>query len=181
MNDMKGRIPAIIDGGSCSVGVESTVISFEREGIRILRPGYISIEDLSTLDVPVYCDKGVTQAIAEGEKVRSPGMKYKHYSPKANVTIVKGSLESFTEYVGEHNGEGVYAMLYDSDAASYPYKYMTYGDNAKEQAAQLFSVLRKADEVGAKQVYARCPSQDGVGLAVYNRLLRAAGFEVISV
>ena len=58
---------------------------------------------------------------------------------------------------------------------------MKYGDNAKEQAAQLFSVLRRADEIGAKQIYARCPSQDGVGLAVYNRLLRSAGFEVINV
>lgn len=181
MNDMKGRIPAIIDGGACAVGVESTVISFEGEGIRLLRPGYVSVEDLKAFGVPVYCDKGITEAVAANEKVLSPGMKYKHYSPKANVTIVTGELDKFTQYVSEHNGEDVYAMLYDSDAAHYPYKYLTYGNNAKEQAAQLFGVLRKADEIGAKQVYARCPSQDGVGLAVYNRLLRAAGFEVIRV
>lgn len=181
LNDMNGRIPAIIDGGACAVGVESTVISFENDGIRLLRPGYISVEDLSVFGAPVFCDKGITEAVAANEKVLSPGMKYKHYSPKANVTIIVGELENFIKYVSEHNGDDVYAMLYDSDAASYPYKYMTYGDNAKEQAAQLFSVLRRADEIGAKQIYARCPSQDGVGLAVYNRLLRSAGFEVINV
>lgn len=180
-NDMQGRIPAIIDGGQCGVGVESTVISFENGGIRLLRPGYVSVEDLQTMGVPVYCDKGITEAVAQGEKVLSPGMKYKHYSPKANVTIIVGSPEAFTKYVAEHNGDDVYAMLYDSDAAKYPYKYMTYGDTSEEQAAQLFGVLRKADEIGAKQVYARCPSREGVGLAVYNRLLRSAGFEVIEL
>lgn len=180
-NDMKGRIPAIIDGGQCGVGVESTVISFENGGIRLLRPGYISVEDLQTMGVPVFCDKGITEAVAQGEKVLSPGMKYKHYSPKANVTIIVGSLEAFTKYVAEHNGDNVYAMLYDSDAAKYPYKYMTYGDTSEEQAAQLFGVLRHADEIGAEQVYARCPSREGVGLAVYNRLLRSAGFEVIEL
>ena len=77
--------------------------------------------------------------------------------------------------------DNVYAMIYDKDAAVCPYKFMTYGNTAEEQAAQLFGVLRRADEIGAEQVYARCPSQDGVGLAVYNRLLRSAGFEVINV
>ncbi len=181
MNDMSGRIPAIIDGGACAVGVESTVISFENGGIRILRPGFVSVDDLRNFGVTVYCDKGITEAIGEDEKVLSPGMKYKHYSPKANVTVIVGPLENFIKYVSEHNGDNVYAMLYDSDAVSYPYKYVTYGDNAEEQAAQLFGVLRKIDEIGAEQVYARCPSQDGVGLAVYNRLLRSAGFEVVNV
>lgn len=180
-NDMKGRIPAVIDGGQCCVGVESTVVSFENGGIRLLRPGYVSVEDLQTMGVPVFCDKGITKAVEQGERVLSPGMKYKHYSPKANVTIITGGLEAFTRYVAEHNGDKVYAMLYDSDAARYPYKYMTYGDTSEEQAAQLFGVLRKADEIGAEQVYARCPSREGVGLAVYNRLLRSAGFEVIEL
>ena len=179
--DMNGRIPLIIDGGACGVGVESTVVSFENDGIRLLRPGYVSVEDLKSIGAEVFCDKGIVEAVADGEKVLSPGMKYKHYSPKANVTLVMGSLEKFTEYVSEHNGEDVYAMLYDRDAAEYPYKYMTYGDNSEEQAAQVFGVLRKADEIGAKQVFVRCPEQNGVGLAVYNRLLRSAGFEVIKV
>lgn len=181
MDDMRGRVPAIIDGGSCAVGVESTVISFENGNIRLLRPGYVSVEDLSMFGAEVLCDKGITESVAADEKVLSPGMKYKHYSPKANVTIVTGELDNFIKYVSAHNGENVYAMIYDKDAAVYPYKFMTYGNTAEEQAAQLFGVLRRADEIGAEQVYARCPSQDGVGLAVYNRLLRSAGFEVINV
>ena len=181
MDDMNGRIPAIIDGGACAVGVESTVISFENGGIRLLRPGFVSVEDLEMFGVPVFCDKGITEAVAEGEKVLSPGMKYKHYSPKANVTIVSGELDNFIKFVSEHNGDSVYAMLYDSDAAVYPFKYITYGDTAEEQAAQVFAQLRRADEIGAEQIYVRFPVQDGVGFAVYNRLLRSAGFEVINV
>lgn len=181
MNDMKGRIPAIIDGGACGVGVESTVISFENGGIRLLRPGYVSAEDLSMFSVPVFTDKGILEPVAEGEKVLSPGMKYKHYSPKANVTIVCGEYEAFANYVKQHNGSGVCAMIFDSDKPCGGVRTMTYGDTSEEQAAQLFANLREADELGITQLYVRCPSRTGVGLAVYNRLLRAAGFEVVNV
>ena len=181
MDDMNGRVPAVIDGGACAVGVESTVISFENDGIRLLRPGFVSVEDLEMFGVPVYCDKGITEAVSENEKVLSPGMKYKHYSPKANVTIVKGELDNFVNFVSEHNGDKVYAMIYDNDAASCTFKYLTYGNTAEEQAAQVFAQLRKFDEIGAEQVYVRCPVQNGVGFAVYNRLLRSAGFEVVNV
>lgn len=100
LNDMHGRIPAIIDGGACGVGVESTVISFEGEdGIRLLRPGFISAEDLMEITPNVLIDKGVLEKLGENVKVRSPGMKYKHYAPKADVTIIDSSLEAFREYV----------------------------------------------------------------------------------
>lgn len=181
MDDMNGRIPAIIDGGACGVGVESTVISFENDGIRLLRPGYVSAEELGSFNVPVFTDKGIVEPVAEGEKVLSPGMKYKHYSPKANVTIVCGDYSFFCRYVEEHRGNGVCAMIFDSDKPCENVINMTYGDTAEEQAAQLFSALRNADEQGISQLYVRCPSRSGVGLAVYNRLLRAAGFEVVNV
>ena len=181
MDDMNDRIPAVIDGGACAVGVESTVISFENDGIRLLRPGFVSVEDLEMFGVPVFCDKGITEAVSENEKVLSPGMKYKHYSPKANVTIVSGELENFVKFVSEHNGDNVYAMIYDNDAVVCPFKYLTYGNTAEEQAAQVFAQLRRVDEIGAEQVYVRCPVQNGVGFAVYNRLLRSAGFEVVNV
>lgn len=181
MNDMNGRIPAIIDGGACGVGVESTVISFENGGIRLLRPGYVSAEDLSGFGVPVFTDKGIVEPVSDGEKVLSPGMKYKHYSPKANVTIVCGEYDAFVNFVKQHNGSGVCAMIFDSDKPCSGVQTMTYGDTSEEQAAQLFAALRRADELGLSQLYVRCPSRTGVGLAVYNRLLRAAGFEVINV
>lgn len=180
-NDMRGRIPAIVDGGSCGVGVESTVISFEGDGIRLLRPGYISLELLQEVCGTVYHDKGITEAVSENEKVLSPGMKYKHYSPKANITIIKGNIEQFSDYVNKNHNENTYSLIFDSDKAYIKGKYLTYGDSSEEQAKKLFFVLREFDELGAKQVYVRCPSSIGVGLAVYNRLLRAAGFEVIKL
>lgn len=178
MADMQGRIPAVVDGGSCPVGVESTVISFEGDSVRILRPGFVSAEELSEW-AEVICDRHITEAAAEGEKVLSPGMKYKHYSPKANVTIVDGSEEQYLEYVSRHGGDGVCAMIFGSEADKCMIPYIAYGDTSEEQAANLFAVLRKLDEISAEQVYARMPSPQGVGLAVYNRLLRAAGFEVV--
>lgn len=180
MNDMNGRIPAVVDGGSCPVGVESTVISFEYNKIRLLRPGFISADELSEF-AEVICDKHITEAAIEGEQVRSPGMKYKHYSPKANVTIISGSCEQYIDYVNSHGGNGVYAMPFDSDKDKCKIPCIAYGDTSEEQASKLFSVLREFDDIGARQVYARCPSINGVGLAVYNRLLRAAGFEIITL
>lgn len=180
MKDMNGKIPAVIDGGSCPVGVESTVISFDSGKIRILRPGFISAEELSGF-AEVIIDRHITEAAADGERVLSPGMKYKHYSPKANVTIIDGSREKYIEFVNSHGGRNVYAMPFDSDGPLCRIPAIPYGDTGEEQAARLFAVLRKFDEIGAEQVYARCPSADGVGLAVYNRLLRAAGFEIIKL
>ena len=180
MKDMEGRIPAVIDGGSCPVGVESTVISFEDGRIRLLRPGFVSAEELSEF-AEVITDRHITEAASEGEQVRSPGMKYKHYSPKANVTIIEGSEKEYLKYVNSRGGEGVFAMPFDSTAADCKIPGISYGDTSEEQAARLFAVLREFDEIGARQVYAQCPSSDGVGLAVYNRLLRAAGFEIIKV
>ena len=182
--DMNGRIPAIVDGGDCAVGVESTVVSFDSDGkVRLLRPGFVSLEDIKGVvgEKNALCAKGVTEKISDGERVLSPGMKYKHYSPKANVTILCGDMEKFTKYVSEHNGEKVCSMIFDSDAKDFPYAYIAYGDTSEEQAKKLFAVLRSIDDMGIEQVYARCPAQTGVGLAVYNRLLRAAGFEVINL
>lgn len=180
-DDMHGRIPAIVDGGACKVGVESTVISFEKDGVRLLRPGYISIEDLASVAGTVYHDKGITEAVKDNEKVLSPGMKYKHYSPKANITIIEGSKDKFIDYVNHINDINTYALIFGDESKDIKIKYLSYGETSEEQACNLFNVLRKFDDLGAKQVYARCPSSLGVGLAVYNRLLRSAGFEVIKV
>lgn len=181
-DDMNGRIPAIIDGGDCEVGVESTVISFDADGaVRILRPGKISYEDLLGVTDRVYIDKGVLAQLDINAKVASPGMKYKHYSPKANVIILDGSVSAFKEYVCNCKTDGTYCLLFDDSEAVDGVDYLTYGITSEEQAHLLFERLREFDEMGAKTVYARCPSKDGVGLAVYNRILRSAGFNVIKL
>lgn len=178
-DDLNGRIPAILDDGSCSVGVESTVISFENDIIRLLRPGKISVDDLKTVASNVIIDRGVLEVISNDAKVKSPGMKYKHYSPKADVTLVSGSVEFFERYVSERNSENTYALIFDNDNISDDIKSIRYGGNSIQQAERIFSVLREIDKIGAEKVYARCPSKEGVGLAVYNRMLRAAGFKVV--
>ncbi|MCM1507637.1 MAG: L-threonylcarbamoyladenylate synthase [Ruminococcus flavefaciens] len=180
MRDMRGRISAVLDGGQSEFGVESTVISFEDENtVRILRPGCITEKMLLTVCGNVIIDKAVLSGLEKGEKASSPGMKYKHYSPKADIIMVESDLEKFTAYVGEHYGEGVYSLIFDGDEKNFPYRYMTYGADSLQQAHQIFQKLREIDDINAVKVYVRSPDTDGVGLAVYNRLIRAAGFEVV--
>ena len=182
MRDMKGRISAIVDGGSSEFGVESTVIAIEGDSsVRILRPGCVTKEMLSELYNEVIIDRAILHELEAGQKAASPGMKYKHYSPRAHIIMVEGELESFIDYVGANNGESVYSLIFDKDADKFPYRYMTYGSSSSEQAHLIFQRLRELDDVGAERVYVRAPETDGVGLAVYNRLIRAAGFEVIRI
>lgn len=183
IDDMNGKISAIVDGGQSEYGVESTVITIENnDTIRILRPGYVTREDMLEICENVIIDKAIMKELENDEKVASPGMKYKHYSPKADITLVDSSLEDFIEYVSKHNGKNVYSLLFSDDAEKYPYKnYLTYGSDSLQQAHQVFHKLRELDEIGAEKVYVRAPSLNGVGLAVYNRLIRAAGFEVIRI
>ncbi len=179
--DLSGRIKAVADGGSCKVGVESTVISFENDGktIRILRPGYITPEMLSEF-AEVITDKAVTEGLTEGQKASSPGMKYKHYSPKADIIMVEGSKEAFENYVYNlENEDGLYVVAFDDEATEYGGNILHYGATEEMRARNLFAVLRELDDIGAKKVYIHSPQKKGVGLAVYNRLIRAAGFEVV--
>ena len=179
-DDLNNKIPAIIDGGSCDVGVESTVISFEDEGVRILRPGLISKEDLSKY-CNVFVDKGVIEKINNDEIVRSPGMKYKHYSPNTDIAIVEGTIEDYLEYIKKVYTEGTWCVVFNDDKDKISYPTLCYGNTSEENAHELFDVLRKLDSLDAKKAYFRCPNKNGTGLAVYNRLLRSAGFEVIKL
>ena len=180
MKDMKGRIPAIIDGGECEAGVESTVICFEEGAIKILRPGRITAQMLAEVTPDVRIDKGVLHAVESGAKVASPGMKYKHYAPKAQVTLVEGTAKQFAIYVLKHADEGTLCLVFsETDIEGLDVPYIVIGDTPEQQAHELFAALREADSRGARTVFARCPKTDGVGLAVYNRMIRAAAFRVV--
>ena len=183
VNDLMGRVDAIIDGGPCSVGVESTIISLAGKKPVLLRPGYVTLEQLRETLGEVELSKAVLEKLDEGEKVLSPGMKYKHYAPKAAVSLVKGSSEKYVNFVNEHAGEGVYALCFDEEAPVLKTKTVTYGSEFSdaEQAEHIFEALRELDSLGAKRVFAHSPKVTGVGLAVYNRLVRAAGFDVIEL
>ena len=178
LKDMDGRVPLIIDGGECSCGVESTVLTFTgADRVRILRPGGVTAEMLSEL-CNVDIDPAVTSEPEKGAKVLSPGMKYKHYSPKAEVIIVDAHAESFRRWCGEHSGNGVIALSQDSKEEG---MFRSFGSDPQEQAHRLFSLLREADDEGAVRVYVEMPSRAGIGLAVYNRLLRAAAFRIVNI
>ena len=181
MADLNGRIDAVLDGGPCRVGVESTVVTLASDPPRLLRPGGITLEQLQSVLGNVEMDSAVMHPLASGAKVLSPGMKYKHYSPKANVIILDGDLSSYRDYVNSRCGPGTVALCYTGEDAGLNVPAVCYGsrEDSRELARNLFDALREVDRKNAKTVYARCPKPQGVGLAVYNRLIRAAGFEVL--
>ena len=181
MDDMRGRIDAVLDGGECNFGVESTVVTLATPVPRLLRPGAVTPEELREVLGELEIDDAVMGQLKEGVKAASPGMKYKHYSPKAEITIVKGTLDQFVRYIsGTGERENTFALCFDGEEEKIPLRCVTYGrqDDPLTQSHRLFTALRELDEQGAVKVFARCPSTDGVGMAVYNRLLRAAGFSV---
>ena len=180
-NDMDGRIPLVLDGGECNIGVESTVVSLAGEQPILFRPGFITkaqMEDV--LHKEVILSKGITEELAKDEKVLSPGLKHKHYAPKAEVTIINGEFEKYRQLVETENAT---ALCFDEYADKINAKTVCYGSekDSATQAVKLFHALRQLDEIGAGKVYAMMPSTEGVGLAVYNRLLRAAGFRVVNL
>ena len=183
VHDLMGRVDAIIDGGASSVGVESTIISFAGEKPVLLRPGYVTLEQLREELGEVEVSHAVLEKLEEGEKVLSPGMKYKHYAPKAKVTLIKADSEEYIKYVNEHAGEGVFALCFDEEAKKLSVSTVCYGSefSDEEQAEHIFEALRIIDESGAKRVFAHSPKVTGIGLAVYNRLIRAAGYKVIKL
>lgn len=186
IDDMDGKIEAIMDGGACEVGVESTVITVATEVPRILRPGIVTREEIEAVIGKIEVDKAVLNKLENNERASSPGMKYKHYAPKARVILVRGTDEKYTAFVNrcyERYG-GCAAMCYAEDVKKINAPTVSLGakDDLKKQAQSLFDALRAVDEIdGAETVYAHCPEARGVGMALYNRLIRAAAFQVIDL
>lgn len=177
-NDMNGRIPLIIDGGSSEIGVESTVISFAEDPPRLLRPGGVTLEEMTELIGEIIVDDAVLNKLQDGAVAASPGMKYKHYAPSADITIIKSDFETFKSLCESENN--VTALCFDGENEKLSCPAVTYGkeNDGFSQSARLFDALRELDEMGAGKVLARCPETKGMGLAVYNRLIRAAGFKI---
>lgn len=183
-HDMQGRIDAVLDGGPCEVGVESTVVTLAGERPRLLRPGGITLEQLQAVLGPVDVDEAVLNRLPEGETAASPGMKYKHYAPNARVIIIKGTSGQYAAYVNSHAAPGVAALCYKEEEPMLQVPCISYGGQGDDRALahELFRALRAFDDdAGVKLVYARCPEPTGLGMAVYNRLIRAAGFEVLQL
>lgn len=182
--DLNGRIELVIDGGESDEGVESTVITLAEEKPRLLRPGNITIGQLREVLGEVIVDDAVKNPVKEGERVSSPGMKYKHYSPDAEIVLVKSSYEEFCRYTADNKCDGVFAMVFADEGEGLSVPFITYGkgNDYKALSQELFKALRRLDKLGARKCFVRCPDDSNEdNLAVLNRLLRAAGFKVVTL
>lgn len=182
MHDHNGRIAAVVDGGPCRVGVESTIVDLTEERPRLLRPGGITPEALLAVLGDLVIDKAVTAQIDKDAVVKAPGMKYRHYAPAEPVVIVSGSREKAAEYIHAHFQPGDRVLCFEEELPLYagcsPLAYGQEGD-VNTLSAGLFAALRELDDPSIHQVYARCPVGGGVAYAVQNRLKKAAAFHIV--
>ncbi len=181
-HDHNGKIAAIVDGGSCRVGLESTIVDLTEEHPRLLRPGGVTPEELIAVLGDLVVDKAVTAQIDKDEVVKAPGMKYRHYAPSEPVVIVSGSREKAAEYIRRHFEPGDRVLCFEEELPLYEdCNPLSYGREADVNtlSAGLFAALRELDDPAIHQVYARCPVGGGVAYAVQNRLKKAAAFHIV--
>ena len=188
IKDMQGRIDMIIDGGRCDIGLESTIVKIEDDGSMVLlRPGRITVDELACI-APISLADAVTDKLADGQVALSPGMKYRHYAPTSPLVLLDGELTDVVAYIKGESLNKTAILCYTDDkdkvAEELPEAdlfILGARDNINEQAHQLFAILREADGVNYDKIYAPLPSKEGVGLALYNRMIRAAAHTVINL
>ena len=191
IDDLWGLVDAVVESDDCAVGVESTVVSLLGEVPQILRPGAVTPEDIRRVCGGVTVADAVLHLLPQDATAPSPGMKYKHYAPAAALTLVAGSQSDYAAYVNRLYGErcrageegGFYAMCFDEDVSLLQAPTISYGAayDYASQAQNLFDVLRQLDKLEAAEVCVHAPEPEEIGLAVYNRLLRAAAFRVVKL
>lgn len=191
IDDLWGLVDAVVESDDCAVGVESTVVSLLGEVPQILRPGAVTPEDIRRVCGGVTVADAVLHLLPQDAAAPSPGMKYKHYAPAAALTLVAGSQSDYAAYVNRLYGErcrageegGFYAMCFDEDVSLLQAPTISYGAayDYASQAQNLFDVLRQLDKLEAAEVCVHAPEPEEIGLAVYNRLLRAAAFRVVKL
>ena len=184
IEDMDGKIDGIVDGGACCVGVESTIIDLTVTPPRLLRPGGLPLEELEAVLGTVAVDKAVRQKLADGEKAKAPGMKYRHYAPKAPVTVVTGAPMRSAGYIASKLTANTGVICFDEFAPLFKghiVHMLGASTDKTAQAQNVFDALRTFDSTDVTEIYAQCPDERGLGLAVSNRLKKAAGFHTVDV
>lgn len=182
LHDHDGRIEAVVDGGPCSVGVESTIVDLTEARPRLLRPGGVTPEQLLEALGDLVIDPAVTRKLADSAVVRAPGMKYRHYAPAAPLTIVTGSREGAARYIRRRFVPGDRVLCFEEELPLYEgFAPLAYGreECPETLSAGLFAALRELDSPDVHRIFARCPEDRGVGYAVCNRLRKAAGFQSV--
>ena len=185
VRDLEGRVDMILDGGPADFGLESTIVQLHGDDATLLRPGAVTPDALACVCHRVDIAPAVMAAMAENERPLSPGMKYKHYAPRAPLTLLDGDATAFLRTAANDPTVGI--LCYDEEEPALAGKgavLFPVGpcNDLTAQAHRLFAALREADDHPALQkLYAHLPPQSGVGLALYNRLIRAAAHTVLKV
>lgn len=185
IEDLDGRVDMIIDGGDCEIGLESTIIKLSGNKATLLRPGAITADALSCVCESVEIARAVLEQLKENERPLSPGMKYRHYAPSVSFVLVDGEQQNVVNFLKEEQKRKKCAVLcYHEEMAMLNGQGLIdigSSDDLEAQAKKLFTALRDADALGVEVIYAHLPSKDGIGLALYNRMIRAAAHTVIKV
>ena len=191
IDDMMGRVDMIIDGGECDFGLESTIVSIDPDGmLTLLRPGKITVADISSLGITVSIADAVKDKLREGEVALSPGMKYRHYAPGCEVLLLDAERAAATNYIRSYiseNSVDKYAVIAYSEDMEYYCGTLSNADiydfgkrdDEIAQAHSLFDILRRADKENYSVIFAPLPRAEGIGLALYNRMIRAAAHKII--
>jgi L-threonylcarbamoyladenylate synthase len=185
MEDMDGRIPLILDGGACSVGVESTVVTLVGDVATVLRPGGITPDMIAAVLGEVQVADSVMRPLREGEAAPSPGMKHKHYAPRAQMTLYEGEAAHVAARIcREYDAlaDQSHALILAAEGHLSLYGDRRTGNLGPDEASaahRVFALLRQADDEGITRVFSETYPETGVGLAVMNRIVRAAGFDIV--
>ncbi len=186
-DDMEGRVDMILDGGDSDIGLESTIVKIEEDGsLTLLRPGAITPDDLAAIGAKVTIADAVLGALKEGETVLSPGMKYKHYAPHTPFYLLDGAPEAAAAYLNGIRGR-LAVLCYTGDADVFATLRNAHPIPVGERedlfwlAKRLFSLLRDCDCGQYDAIYAPLPPPRGLGLALYNRMIRAAAHHIITL
>ena len=185
ISDLDGVIDAIIDGGECEIGLESTIVKIEDDSLVLLRPGAITADALSCVCENVKIAPAVTHALGADERPLSPGMKYRHYAPSVPLVLLEGETDTVMTFLhNAQNAEKCAVLCYHEELDELRCERLIdigAKDDLATQAQRLFSALRCADELDCDIIYAHLPPTEGIGLALYNRLIRAAAHTVLHV
>lgn len=187
--DMNGRIEMILDGGQVGIGLESTIVDLTADKPMILRPGYVTEEMLSDVLGEVTTDRTILSADS-GLAPKAPGMKYRHYAPKGDLTIVEGQEAAVIAYINEHTvqwekeGQRVGIIGTDATVSKYSSGIVKSAGSRQEEATiarELYRILREFDDEDVTVIYSESFDKKGIGQAIMNRLLKAAGHKVIQL
>jgi len=184
IEELDGKVEYVIDGGKVDIGVESTVIRVIDGVVHILRPGKITPEDFENLEIPVYIEKQILGEYKEGEKVMSPGIKYKHYAPNTRCILVYSEdNEKIVEKINQlSQNKNVTILCKNQNFEKYSVESkFRMGETLEEISRNIFTLLRKADKCNSELILIEGVEKTGLGLAIMNRLIRACAHEIIEV